>query len=231
MLNLVKEKIGILIYHKDIFKIYKERWVQKCLDSIRAQTFQDFTVYELCYSDTRSQLWENSNYSHIPMPNHIFSMNHILDKAFEDGCDVVFNVNLDDYFSPNRFQLQLDAIHAGYELVSSNFQHIEEVDGVDVPVRDMIFHLLDIKTELDVNHNILCHSVIAYTKKFWETTRYYDVNQLGYEDMELWRLGLINNFKMYIVPEILCFYRLSALQTGRIHAINPTNTDKIINQQ
>jgi len=23
MLNLVKEKIGILIYHKDIFKIYK----------------------------------------------------------------------------------------------------------------------------------------------------------------------------------------------------------------
>lgn len=211
-------KVGVLVYHKDVFNIYKPSWVKKCLDSIRNQTFKDFTVYELCYADTRSLLWERSNYSHIPMVNHIAAMNHILDKAFLDECDVVFNINLDDYYAPERFELQLKEIEAGYELISSNFQHIEEIDGIDTPVRDMIFHDRDIKVELDANHNVLAHPIIAFTRKFWNENKYYNVDEIGFEDRTLWQRAIKNGSKIKIIDQILLYYRLSEKQTGRIHA-------------
>lgn len=216
-------KCGVIIYHKDIFNIYKESWVKKCLNSIRSQTYQDFTVYELCYSTAANQLWSGSTYLHIPQSNHIFAMNYILDHAFADGCDVVFNVNLDDFYHPNRFTAQLAAIHAGYELVSSNFQHIEEVNGVDVPGQEMKFHDRNILVEAEVGHNILCHPVIAYTKGFWNKYKYYNTNELGYEDFNLWKKAAAHNCKICILEEILCYYRLSPNQTGRVHAITPPN--------
>lgn len=211
-------KVGVIIYHKDLLNIYKQEWIDKCLESIRNQTFQNFNVYELCYSRTRQQWWQGSNYSHIHMPNHIFAMNHILDKAFLDDCDVVFNVNLDDYFREDRFELQLKAIEEGFDLISNNFQHIEDINGVDLPIRNMIFHDRNIKEELDKDHNILCHSSIAYSKKFWDENKYYNVDELGYEDRNLWKKAIANNCKIKIIDQILCYYRLSPNQTGRIHS-------------
>lgn len=216
-------KNAVIIYHKDIFNIYKERWVQKCLESIAKQTIQDFTVFELCYSDTKSQLWHGSTFFHIPMVNHIHALNFILDQVFNNGFDIALNTNLDDAYHPNRFAAQLAAIHAGYELVSSNFQHIEEVDGVDVLGQEMKFHDRDILVEAEVGHNILCHPVIAYTKGFWNKYKYYNTNELGYEDFNLWKKAAAHNCKICILEEILCYYRLSPNQTGRVHAITPPN--------
>ena len=215
------KKCGVIIYHADLLNIYKQSWIQKCLDSIRNQTFQDFTIYELCYSQTRHQWWTLNNYphkySHIPMSNHICGMNHILDKAFLDECDVVFNVNLDDAYAPERFELQLQAIEEGFDLISTNFQHITEIDGEDRFIRDMLFHDRNISHELDNDHNILCHSNICFTKKFWMENRYYDENSLGFEDKQLWQKAIANNCRIKILEPILCYYRLSENQTGRIY--------------
>ncbi len=210
-------KLGIILYHKDIYKIYQEAWVRKCLDSLKAQTVQDFTVYELCYSRDRQQLWPGSNFSHIPMPNHIFAQNHTLDKAFLDDCDVVANVNLDDAYSPKRLELQLKAVQEGYDLISTNFEHIEDINGVDTHVRNMIFHDRDLKYELGIDHNVLCHSVILYTKKFWEDHKYYNEDEVGFEDLTMWKKALANGCKIKILPEILCHYRLSDKQTSKIY--------------
>ena len=37
-------KVGVVIYHKDIDKIYDSRWVDKCLESIKNQTFSDYQI-------------------------------------------------------------------------------------------------------------------------------------------------------------------------------------------
>lgn len=206
----------MIIYHKNILKIYKYRWINKCLYSIENQTFKDFTVFELSYGNEPQTWWPWSIYSHQPKINHVAAMNEILDKAFET-CDIVMNINLDDSYHPDRFKLQIEAIKEGYDLVSSDFQHIEEINGEDVFVRNMIFNDRNIKDEQDQNHNILCHSVVAMTKKFWEENKYYNVNSLGFEDLELWRKAVANNCKIKIIPQILCYYRLSENQTGRIH--------------
>ena len=209
-------KIGIIIYHKNIYSIYEKRWVDVCLASIRAQTHSDFVVHELCYSDQPEQLWEGSNYEHRPLENHIFAMNHIIDKAFEQGCDVVANTNLDDFFSPVRLERQIKAINDGYALVSCNFSH---VDGNDQVIREMLFHDRDIATELFNNHNIISHPGVMMTKGFWDRNKYYVTNQLGYEDMRLWQKAVYNGEKMVILPEILLHYRIHDNQTGRIHPV------------
>ena len=37
-------------------------------------------------------------------------MNMIIDEAFNDGCDYVFNTNLDDYYHPTRIEKQIEKI-------------------------------------------------------------------------------------------------------------------------
>lgn len=211
------QKLGVLIYHKDIYQIYDKRWVDKCIDSIMEQTVNGFNVYELCYSEDRLQLFSGFNYTHKPMPNHIHAMNYVLDQAFEDGCDIVMNVNLDDFYHASRFEKQIKAIKAGYDLVSSNFQHVEERDGADDLGQMFDFANLSIHEEFNKGHNVLCHPSIAYSRKFWETNKYYDVDRLGDEDFQLWKKALNNGSKIHIIPEVLCYYRQSPKQTGRIH--------------
>ncbi len=104
-------------------------------------------------------------------------------------------------------------------MISTNFQHITEIDGEDKFIRDMLFHDKDLKKELDINHNILNHSVICYTKKFWNNFKYYDENAIGKEDLLLWQRALNSGAKVHIIDKILCYYRLSANQTGRVNPV------------
>lgn len=215
-------KLTVIIYHKNIYQVYRREWVEKCLDSIRNQTHQDFRVLELCYSDIPEQLYEGSEYTHLPMENHIHALNYMLDLAFAHGADVVANVNLDDINNHHRFAIQLKAIELGYDLVSSNFTHIDEEDKI---LRDMLFHNLDIRAELNKSHNPIAHPACCYTKKFWEDHKYYDTDKLGNEDLLLWTKAANAGAKIFITPEILLYHRIHANQTGRIH--NPTLTQTI----
>ncbi len=212
-------KTGVVIFHKNIYSIFKERWILECVASIRNQTHQDFRVFELCYGDTPERIYEGSEYIHQPMENHIFAMNYILDVAFAHGCDVVMVTNADDFYNHHRFQVQLDAISRGYDLVSCDFAHIEEQGNTDVIIRDMKFSDRDIHTELRNDHNVICHSATAITKNFWETHKYYNTDSLGFEDKQLWQKASEAGCKMFITAEILCYYRIHEKQTGTIHAV------------
>jgi hypothetical protein len=134
----------------------------------------------------------------------------------------VFNINLDDLYDHNRFALQIEEIKKGYDLVSSDFQLMQEKieDGKEEDILgvQMIMHNLDIKTEQDKNHNILAHPVICMTRGFWERNKYYKTDELGYEDFSLWKKAVANNEKISIINQILLYYRLSAKQTGRVHS-------------
>lgn len=207
-------KLTVILYHKNIFNIYREEWVTKCLDSIRNQTYKDFRVFELNYGDHNKQLYEGSEYMHQPMANHIVAMNYIIDLAFVHGADAVANINLDDIFNYHRLDIQLKAIQQGYDLVSSNFTHIDENDNV---IRDMIFHDKNILHELNSGHNVVAHPACMYSKKFWDEHKYYGENELGYEDLTLWRRAANAGAKIFITPEILLYHRIHSNQTGKLH--------------
>lgn len=141
-------KAAVIFYHSNLHLHYPLRWIKKCVDSIAAQTYQDFDVIELNYGDAalvdQTQIGGLSTiaaeplfYANIPgknhykvhqkMENHIMAMNHLLNHCFNDcGYDAVFNINMDDHYHPTRFEKQVEKIKEGYDLVSSDFCYVEE---------------------------------------------------------------------------------------------------------
>ena len=60
-------KIGVVIFHRNIDKIYKQRWVDESIRSILNQTHPDFHIYEINYGGEPNSLIEDYGFM-----NHIF---------------------------------------------------------------------------------------------------------------------------------------------------------------
>lgn len=210
-----ENKIGVIFFHQNVKNIYKDRWIKKSIESIMNQTLKDFKIYEINYgSDGNSLIKEffpefrNFDFYHHPCHNHAEAMNLIIDEAFKDGCDFVFNTNLDDYYSPERLNLQLQKLKEGYDVVSSDFSYVEEFNEEDViTFNKNIKSNTDIKLNLDRDHNVIAHPVVSYNKKFWESNR-YDPNEIPREDLNLWKRAISSGFSFYILDDVLLFYRL-----------------------
>lgn len=212
-------KCCVIFYHQNLKGKYKQEWMSECVESIEKQTYKNFDVLELNYGTTLDKLKDligrpakfPNQYLTLykKQKNHIHAMNYLLDYAFNNlEYDVVFNTNLDDKFHQDRFIKQLEYVKSEYELVSSNFIHIDE--------NNTIKHLfkmseLNIKDELNRDHNILAHPVITFTKEFWNKYKYYE-DRLQVEDLLLWKKAINNNAKIAIVPEYLLMYRLHPQQ-------------------
>lgn len=208
----------VIFYHRDIVGLYKQHWIDKCILSIANQTMKDFDVLELNYSPTNGDQLVKipggryHHFYHIPMEDHTYAMNFCLDTAFNElGYEVVFNVNMDDYYAPNRFERQLEFLSRGYDLVSSDFCYIKENVASQedyVTLRLNILQYGDIQTNLLKNppHNMIAHPCVAYTKRFWDAGLKYN-NIKPMEDMDLWKRACLKGLRLGIVPEELLFYR------------------------
>lgn len=214
-------KVAVIIYHSNASKIYKKEWIDKCINSIKAQTFQNFDVFELNYGDgynNTEYFFEGVGVNYIPMGlrlnNHTFAMNHLISHCLVNNYDIILNTNLDDYYSPDRFQKQIDAINNGAQLVSSNFHYFSDERG--------IFKRMDmsrygnIGIQLRRGHNIIAHPVVAYHKSFFDDgLRYNDL--LGKEDLDLWQRADKLGRRMVILNDYLLQYRIHDNQITKTH--------------
>ena len=55
-------KIAVILFHSNIKQLYKQRWIDTCLDSIINQTYNDFTFYEINYGGDGYSVLENKKY-------------------------------------------------------------------------------------------------------------------------------------------------------------------------
>jgi hypothetical protein len=201
-------KVATILYHKNILSIYKEEWVKKCIDSIKEQTFTDFIIYEINYGDDDLNLGDRYGFEQThhfyneSLNNHAEAMNFLLDECLEDNIDIVINNNMDDYSDTKRFELQINKIKEGYDIVSSNFQFIDSEGNLG---HKMNMAHYDHKSEFINGHNIVCHPSVCYSRNFIENNR-YDGNEIPEEDFSLWK-RTINDYKFYICPEYLIKYR------------------------
>lgn len=197
-------KVAVIIYHKDVQK-YSPVWIHKCLASLRGQSYKNFDVYELDYSGTFTQIYEGSNFSSTnSIKDHSESHNWLLDKVFELGYDCAFNVNVDDIYSLDRIEKQLPWIEQGYDVVSSNFHHIDERGRVLYP---MIFDKKDPLSEAKRGNNIIAHPVVCYSKHFWTTCTKLKSSEIPKDDFELWKRSY-GKYKFKILPDFLLYYRI-----------------------
>jgi hypothetical protein len=225
-------KAGIIFYHKNIFSIYNKRWIEKCVSSILNQTIKDFTIYEINYGPDSISLFEGiSDLGHDlfffnqEMDNHAEAMNFIIDKAFENGEDFVFNTNLDDYYPLDRIEKQLEILERGYDVVSSDFCYVTEAGEDDViTLHKNILQFGSISVNLNSNHNVIAHPAVAMSKKFWAGNRYVPA-EIPMEDLLLWKRAVNDGYKFYIHPDELLFYRLHENQITGNNLRNGSNPD------
>ena len=207
-------KSAVIFFHKNIKYIYKQIWVDKCLASIKSQTYQNFDIFELNYGDDGEKIcniFNNKTYFFYnkPLQNHVYAMNYLIDIVLSGGYDVIFMVHMDDYYHHDRFAKQIDEIEKGYQLVSSNFVYIsEDINGVDNIDKylNMVSHG-DIKNNFDNGHNVISHPSVVTHKSFWDDDLRYDTNKIGYEDFDLWVRSMNNGKKFHIVNDYLLYYR------------------------
>lgn len=207
-------KCAVLFYHKNINNLYRPEWIQLCIDSIKNQTHKSFDVFELSYGGTNDRYCEGISpryyFLQQECENHIEAMNLLYELVLSSGYDVIFNTNLDDFYSPVRFEKQLQAIEQGHQLVSSNFTYFKNGQTL----KTFKFHLHNIAGELSRNHNIIAHPVIATHRTFWEGGIKYK-NQLGHEDLTLWKEAVLKGKKFIILPDLLLTYRLHSNQVTK----------------
>ena len=204
-------KIGVIFFHGNLFRIHKPEWSVKCIESIRNQTIKDLNFYEINFGDDVLQLLPDSKFFHIQKKNYVDAMNFIISEAFNDGCDYVFNTNIDDFYHPQRIEKQIECFNQGYDLVSSDFCY---VDLNDVPYHYMnIKRFGDIKMNLDRDHNVIAHPCVAFSKNFWtDELNRYNINGVGREDLDLWKSSINRGYKFYIQDDVLLYYRIHTNQ-------------------
>lgn len=209
-------KVGVVFYHKNITHIYPKKWIEECVNSILSQTYQDFVIYELNYGDDDFRICKEFDidreyhYYKKSFDNHAQAMNFILNKSIKDGCDVVFNTNMDDNFTSDRFESQLEYVKKGYDIISSNFVYINE-DGLEI--REMDFSKINIVENLERDHNVIAHPVVCYSRKFLEENLYVP-EEIPREDLLLWK-RTVNKYSFYICDKILLKYRIHKSQVSR----------------
>lgn len=214
-------KASVILYHSNIFSIYKKEWIKRCLDSVINQTYQDFDIFELNYGDDEMCLKDvfniekNHSFFNIKMNNHAEAMNYLLDLIFKkNDYDICFNINLDDYYNLTRFEKQIDVIKSGFDIVSSEYVFVREKMGVYQISNPVGLSLHDIKTLFDMDITPLAHPCVCYTKNFWLKYGPYIPEEIPREDKNLWIRSYNLGAKLYIIKEPLLFYRLHEKQVS-----------------
>lgn len=203
-----KSHCAVIVYHKNASSIYKKEWLDRFVKSIQSQTYQNFDIYELNYGGGDERLFPESDrniFIKKVMPTFVDGMNFLLNKIFRE-CEYqyCFNTNVDDYYSPFRFERQLAYMQYGVALCSSNITYINEHDS---PLRNINFSKVNVRAELRKGHNVIAHPVVCYSRKFWISCTGYDPRNIPQEDLRLWQ-STARIHKFAIVPETLCYYRI-----------------------
>lgn len=225
-----------ILYHSNLFSFIEPLEIFKCIESICDQTHTDFDIYELNYGEEEicilklfEKLFEDKKkyFEHNVKKNHVDALNFCLKKCFDElDYDIVFNINLDDYYNKNRFQIQYDKItHESYDLVTSNIRLIQTING-QTAEREIKFIKKELNKEQEKYYiknkilvekkNILSLTCSAFTKTFWESIDRKIDAAIPVEDFMLWNKLLKNNpnIKIHISHEFLCNYRIHDNQSS-----------------
>jgi hypothetical protein len=187
-------KIAVLLFHSNIKQLYKQRWIDACLDSLIHQTYNDFIFYEINYGGDGYSVLENRQYKqeskfwNCKKNNHAEAMNFLFSKVLEDDCDLVFNVNLDDFYDLRRLDMQISFAKHGYDIISSDLSYIREIDDFkDEVLSDSNFSdCKNINDTLKNYVNIIAHPSVCYSKRFIKNNT-YNTNMIPEEDWDLWK--------------------------------------------
>lgn len=205
-------KAAVIIFHKNIHS-YPKEWIDQCFDSIQDQTYKDYDVFEMDYGGGDSRSFPGSRFYSVQLPNYAHAQNLLIKEAVRHGYDCAFNVNIDDWYDPYRFEMQISMIQSGYDLVSSNFFRVYQDSGL---MRRFNFSILDIEEEAAKGHNIIAHPVVCYSRRFMQEAPTLDPTKVPEEDFDLWKkCYALKKFKFVVMDDYLFFHRVHHMNISK----------------
>jgi hypothetical protein len=215
-------KIGVVIYHRNIFQKYNPDWIKSCLNQIENQTFQDFSVVELNFGGDGEKIYTYDRpvyFYNEKIDNLGKALNRSFDICFKElGFDLIFNINLDDdYHRLDRFQKQLDCyFRENADVIASNFNFvngdlsIRATTNFCMGASDIHQQNSIIEREFNQNHNVIGFPICLFTKKFWENWGHFpeEEESKGREDLDMWINARRGGCLFYIMPDFLFNYRV-----------------------
>jgi hypothetical protein len=200
-------KVGIALYYSNLAQ-YPEKWIAKCLHSLFNQTIK-CDIYQLNYGSDGFIIPGLSPliFQHKELENYAEAMNYIYSWIFEE-CDVVANVNIDDYYDPRRIELLLQEIENGYDIVSSNYHVITQDEKI---TWSPDFSNCNIHEMLKSGTNPISNPCHMMHKRVFDKMQ-FDSSLVPTEDYYFWIKALETGFKIKIRQEFLHYYRMHPLQ-------------------
>ena len=216
-------KTAVVIYHRNILTKYDPKWTYNCIDKIKKQTNQNFSVIELNFGGDDSVVYDGDR-PHFFYSEKIDNLGEAITRAF-DICfkelkfDLAFNINLDDDYEIDRFELQINCQEiTGADVVTSNFYVTNSELGLEgssltqfcIGIDDIETQNKIIDIEFSRNHNIIGFPVCLFTKNFWIGNEGLPLAEesKGREDFDLWISARKKGYKFYIIEKPLFKYRI-----------------------
>lgn len=220
-------KICCVVYHSNIYEKYKKNWIIDFFHSIHSQTYQDFDIIECCYDNSKTSLMSMlketnlfNNKKHIfinkRFKNNFDCENYLFEYIFNKlDYDVCINTNIDDIYNKNRFELQIEKIKNGADLVSCNYKIFQEYKNLKYERLYLIAKEEEINTEykkrlfftkslLDKKTNIP-FSGTTFNKKCWNLSS----KKINYPEVFYLTNSLLENLiKVDFNFEILLEHRI-----------------------
>lgn len=202
-------KTALILFHKNLSR-YPIGWIAEYKNSIRNQSYRNFSIYELNYGGGEERIFEESFFDSVPMADHAEAHNYLIDDLFKKDYDLILNTNVDDVYPLDRVEIQVSSFDSLIPVSSGNYVGFRENNKYS----PTSFHTMNIGEEFKKDHNIIAHPACAYTKSLLDYNESLISNEIPSDDFQMWKRLLGKGCKFNILPNVLLYYRISDLKTG-----------------
>ena len=214
-----------------------EKYINECIDSVLAQTYQDFEIIITDDGSTDNTVKLIKEYKDPRIKLNVFSENQGTAVAVSDCVDrsrgkYIANLCSDDAWVPDKLEKQVSFLqnNPGYDAVFTKVKIIDE-DSVEVKKYS------DFSSEFDKDNrpredwlnyffyhgNCLCIPSVLIRRSVYKKLHYQDKRMANLLDFDLWVRFCLEH-ELYIIDEKLTNFRLRSKSANASGATNETYT-------
>jgi len=212
-----RKKMACIVFHKDAQQKYGSGTLERFKSSILNQSFEDFKIFEINFGGDDYRIFSKTDgretdFTSRPLGTYVEACNLMMEQAMQEGFSAAFLTNVDDFYSPFRFEHQYGELLRGADVVSSNFFYVitNGEKNLIIKNKDMVA-FGDIRKNFAEGHNIVANPCVAIRLDVWSNFR-YDPMDVPAEDFSAYKKMLAAGKRFVIQNEWFLYYRLSEAQ-------------------
>lgn len=195
-----------------VIPYYKKRqYIERCLDSVISQTYQDFEIILVDdgSSDDLNQLVEHKYKDKLTL---ITQSNQGVSSARNTGIenvsqDYIAFLDADDCWSPNYLELAVKLILRDKKLKILGSKYTRSINNLEVNITSLSYRKIENYFQRQAIKNPLFTSSSTIIKgSFFRENAGFNSNLKSGEDMDVWFRTVLSGGNAYYIDNILVYY-------------------------